>query len=263
MKKILGILTLTLAVYAVNAQSFTGPSPMGNYSTDGGIITFKSWMVRTGIGAAWGGYNDLYASGYLGFNIAHEGPTLAQPWNYLGDGGSNNGGNAIIGTVGGEMLFVAKPSNGGSGANMSNDDIRANIRMRLTPDGKFVIGKSYVNDAMSTPGNYNLYVENGILAEKVRVAVKNSGDWADYAFAPNYKMMPLKQLEDYIEQNKHLPGVPSAQEVVKDGVDLQQMDATLLQKVEELTLIAIKQQKEIAQQQQEIEALKAQQGKRQ
>lgn len=106
-------------------------------------------------------------------------------------------------------------------------------------------GKVRIGNNINTPGSYKLYVEEGILTEKVRVAVKGTTSWADHVFAPGYKLLPLKELQTYISENKHLPEIPSAQEVVKDGVDLGQMDAKLLQKIEELTLYVIQQQKEI------------------
>ncbi len=68
--------------------------------------------------------------------------------------------------------------------------------------------------------------------------------------------MPLGKLADYVNANKHLPEIPSASEVAKDGIDVASMDAKLLQKIEELTLYAINQQKEIEQQQKEIDELK-------
>jgi hypothetical protein len=116
---------------------------------------------------------------------------------------------------------------------------------------------------VTTPAGYKLYVEQGILTEKVKVAIKTSANWADYVFDKNYKMMPLAKVEKYIQQNKHLPGIPSAKEVVKDGIDLAQINAKLLAKVEELTLYMIDfnkqvkaQDKKITLQQKEIAALK-------
>ncbi len=244
MKKfILSCALITPAIFA-GAQGFIGPSPKGNYSTDGGLITFKNWMQRTSIGACWGGYNSLSGTGYVGFNIAFDGPTLAQPWNYLGNNGINGGG-AIMGTEEGSMLFIAKPSTGANSGNMSNDDIRSNIRMKIAQDGKVSIGNSFATVGITTPNDYKLYVETGILTEKVRVAVKTSLDWSDFVFDAEYKMMALPQLRAYITQHRHLPDVPSAEEVVSQGIDLQKMDAKLLQKVEELTLYVLQQQQEI------------------
>jgi len=83
-------------------------------------------------------------------------------------------------------------------------------------------------------------VEKGILAEKVRVSVKNSSDWADYVFDEDYELMPFDELNSFISENKHLPGVPSAETVVKDGLDMAKTDAMLLKKLEEAYLYILK-----------------------
>ena len=69
--------------------------------------------------------------------------------------------------------------------------------------------------------------------------------WPDYVFEPAYKMPSLQELEAYIKKNKHLPDVPTAKEVAKDGLDVGDMNRILLQKIEELTLHLIEQGKEI------------------
>lgn len=98
---------------------------------------------------------------------------------------------------------------------------------------------------VTTPSGYKLYVEQGILTEKVKVAVKNTGDWSDFVFDESYKLKTLDEVNAFIKENKHLPDVPSAENVVKEGLDLAKMDAKLLQKVEELTLYIIEQEKRI------------------
>jgi hypothetical protein len=67
----------------------------------------------------------------------------------------------------------------------------------------------------------------------------------DYVFEKDYKLPSLKAVEKHIAANKHLPGVPSASEMKKNGVDLSEMNMTLLKKVEELTLYMIEQNKKI------------------
>ncbi len=57
--------------------------------------------------------------------------------------------------------------------------------------------------------------------------------------------MPLKELEQYIKQNKHLPDVPTQDEISKDGMDVYEINAILLKKVEELTLYVIELEKRI------------------
>jgi hypothetical protein len=60
---------------------------------------------------------------------------------------------------------------------------------------------------------------------------------------PNYNLMPLKELEQYIKQNKHLPDVPTQDEISKNGIDVYEMNAVLLKKVKELTLYVIELEK--------------------
>lgn len=69
--------------------------------------------------------------------------------------------------------------------------------------------------------------------------------WADYVFENDYNLMPLPELEKFITTYKHLPEIPTAEEVVKNGLELKEMNALLLKKVEELTLYLIDINKEI------------------
>lgn len=94
-------------------------------------------------------------------------------------------------------------------------------------------------------GDYKLFVAGGILTEKLKVATTTGGYWSDFVFADDYKLNSLNDVESYITKNKHLPDVPSASDVAENGYDVTRMDATLLQKIEELTLYIIQQQKEI------------------
>ena len=91
----------------------------------------------------------------------------------------------------------------------------------------------------SLPEGYNLYVSEGILTEQVKVALKNTEDWADHVFSKKHQLMPLQKVEDYIKKHQHLPNIPSAAEMVISGNDLHQTDTKLLEKIEELTLYMI------------------------
>ncbi len=102
-------------------------------------------------------------------------------------------------------------------------------------------------DPAKVTGSYNLYVANGILTEKVKVALTTSADWADHVLAPDYSLMPLATVRAFIEANCHLPGVPSADEMVEEGVDMVKTDAMLMAKVEELTLYILQLEARIAQ----------------
>ena len=83
--------------------------------------------------------------------------------------------------------------------------------------------------------------------------VQKNGNFPDYVFEPNYNLLPLKELEIYIIDKKHLPDMPTAQEVEQNGIEVANLTTVLVKKVEELTLYTIEQQKQIDQQKQLIE----------
>lgn len=95
-----------------------------------------------------------------------------------------------------------------------------------------------------SPLLYSLYVEKGILTERVKVAVRTTGEWSDFVFDKKYRLKSLEEVENYIKSNQHLPEVPSAEDVICEGIDMAKMDAILLQKIEELTLYVIQLKKE-------------------
>lgn len=98
--------------------------------------------------------------------------------------------------------------------------------------------------------NLKLAVNGNIYAKKVKVTQLG---WADYVFAPEYVLPTLSQVEKFIQANKHLPNLPSAAEVEKNGIDLGDNQAKLLQKIEELTLYAIDANKKIETQQTQMQ----------
>lgn len=123
--------------------------------------------------------------------------------------------------------------------------------LKINPTGSVLIGNTL------TPAGYKLFVEQGILTEKIKVAVKNTAEWSDYVFANNYNLLPLREVEQFIDANSHLPGVPSAKEVVNNGINVAQMDAKLLEKIEELTLYIIDMNKRIENLEKENKVLKS------
>lgn len=96
----------------------------------------------------------------------------------------------------------------------------------------------------STPAGYKLYVSDGILTERVKVAVKSTADWRDHVLQKSYPLRTVEEVESFIASNGHLPGVPTAQEMIRDGNDLHQTDALLLEKIEEMTLYIIELKRE-------------------
>lgn len=99
----------------------------------------------------------------------------------------------------------------------------------------------------------NKFEVNGIIRAK-EVKIEATG-WADFVFAENYKLPTLAEVEKHIKEHKHLPNIPSEAEVTENGISVGEMQAKLLQKIEELTLYVIEQNKKIEKQQTLIEEL--------
>jgi hypothetical protein len=114
----------------------------------------------------------------------------------------------------------------------------------LLPSGNFGIGTASPSEKLAVNGN--------ILSKKVKVTQTG---WSDYVFYPSYKLLPLKEVENYIKLHQHLPDVPSAKEVEAKGLDLGDNQATLLKKIEELTLYMIEMKKENEEMKKEIKVL--------
>jgi hypothetical protein len=108
---------------------------------------------------------------------------------------------------------------------------------------------------ITMPAGYKLAVGGNIIAEKVKVR-KQSAGWPDFVFKKDYKLMSLPEIEAFVNKNSHLPEIPSAAEVEKEGQDLGEMNRLLLKKVEELTLYLIEQNKEIKTIKDELKVIK-------
>jgi hypothetical protein len=98
-------------------------------------------------------------------------------------------------------------------------------------------------NASSIPLGYMLAVDGKIISEEVKVQM--SGSWPDYVFARDYNLRPLSELRRFVTENKHLPGIPPAAEVEKNGIELGDMQKRMMEKIEELTLYILKLEDEI------------------
>lgn len=156
--------------------------------------------------------------------------------NFWKPDGSTNGTNG--GGVGNHFLFLA-------------DNGKVSIGMEPSMNPNFVNADGKVTYS----GNYNLYVGTGILTEKLTIALRSSADWADYVFKDDYNLLPLNEVEKYIDEKGHLPNVPSADDVLQSGINVAKMDAKLLEKIEELTLYMIEQNKRLEKQEKQIAKL--------
>nr|NQU89282.1 hypothetical protein [Bacteroidota bacterium] len=165
--------------------------------------------------AIYGNNLGVWGSSYIGFNMYRE---IDNSWKTEYDSFSN-GGAMIYGTVGGSIVFTCVQNDQSvSGQQILNEDqIKNKAKMILQGDGL-------------------------LKANEIEIQLDV---WSDYVFNEDYNLPELKEVEIFIKENKHLPDVPSEAEVLEDGVNLGEMDAILLKKIEELTLYLIEQQKEI------------------
>lgn len=105
----------------------------------------------------------------------------------------------------------------------------------------------------TNPGSYRLAVNGGIHSQSVNVDLTG---WSDYVFKKEYQLPTLNEVKTYIDQNHHLPDMPSEAQVIKNGINLGEMNKLLTKKVEELTLYLIDKDKQVVLLQDEVKRLK-------
>jgi hypothetical protein len=131
---------------------------------------------------------------------------------------------------------------GDAGFNVRNNASASTLFM--TAGNKVGIGTTAPSEKLHVVGN--IKATGTIIANSVQIK-----DWSievpDYVFDKGYRLAPLSETEKYVAANKHLPGIPSAGQMKAEGMDLAAMNLRLLQKVEELTLHMIEQEKKIKQ----------------
>jgi hypothetical protein len=120
-----------------------------------------------------------------------------------------------------------------------------NLAIKATANGYVGIGTPTPTERLSVAGK--------IRAQEIKV---EAGPWPDYVFEENHPLIPLEELEHFVKNNKHLPNIAPAKEAAQNGVALGELNRQLLQKIEEMTLYLIQQNKEIKELKEEVCALK-------
>ncbi|MFH6983759.1 hypothetical protein [Marinoscillum luteum] len=139
---------------------------------------------------------------------------------------TDNGSNAL-------MIFDSRQINGSSHSAISARPLFqwsnfTDAKMTMLANGNLGLGTESPDSKLAVNGT--------IHTKEVRVDLNG---WSDFVFANDYKLPTLKEVETYISENKHLPEIPSEAEVSENGINLGEMNAKLLQKIEELTLYMI------------------------
>jgi hypothetical protein len=195
---------------------------LGTYGTN----TNGKFVIRTG-GNDW---VHVDGSGNMGLGIASP---LSKIHIAAGaDAGLTSHGYLMLGPVTGSNLIfdnneIIARTNGQTGSLILQND-----------GGSVRIGN------VAVPGGYKFAINGKMICEEVKVKLASTG-WPDYVFADTYKLKPLIEVEKFIAQNRHLPNIPSAAEVEKNGIEIGDMQKRMMEKIEELTLYVIELEKKI------------------
>jgi hypothetical protein len=116
--------------------------------------------------------------------------------------------------------------------------------------GYFTLGNVHMQNSLCVgttqlADGYLISVDGKIMCEELKV--QNAVSWPDYVFSTEYELLPLSQVEAFIETHHHLPGIPSAMEISLEGIEVGDMQRRMMEKIEELTLHIIQQEKRIVQ----------------
>ena len=184
----------------------------------------------------WRGVYGLAESGaYSGTGVGVYGTATGTDGDRYGVYGSADGGYNAIGVFG----TATGGTNNWAGYFVGDAYISSDLRIGTTIQAT----------------GYALSVNGKIACEEV--LVEDMASWPDYVFNNDYRLNTLNELEQSILKNKHLPGIPSAAEIEQNGLHLGDMQKKMLEKIEELTLYIIQQNKKIEGLQSEIDRLKA------
>ena len=151
--------------------------------------------------------------------------------------------STIENTVGDSKIVMGAVTNRNIIYSRKLDNAPQVLKLQVSNENDFVINTNgKIGLGTTITGSHKLAVEGSIGAREIKV--EGSG-WSDFVFEKSYKLPSLENVEKHIKEKGHLKDIPSAKEVEKNGFFLGEMDAKLLQKIEELTLYTIQQEKKI------------------
>lgn len=226
-------LTIPAKHILLNPPNNTGPIFTG-FPGNVGINTVDPSHAKLEINGSVGAAVAMFGADKHGLTISADNPEIG--FNYF----YNNGTHAIKPGYAAYMGMDRTNGNiyiGNFNGNQSSSPFGPisdpQFRIYILQNGNVGIG--------TTDPTYKLSVNGNIRSKEV---VVESG-WADYVFGEKYQLKPLSEVEKFIQENKHLPNIPSAAEIEKNGLALGEVQKKMMEKIEELTLYIIEQEKKL------------------
>ncbi len=249
---IIALIIFSISENNVNAQLYTKDGAISSHTLGNNYVGMNNASPKAPVhigtfftmASTPGGWTNL---GHNYYWYPGSGPRKIQ---------ANKGTVRVSFTNLGDMLISTAPT--------GNNTLLNNLtnRLVLKNDGRVMIGEQAQGLGLDNTGalistnSYKLFVEKGILTEKVKVALRSTADWADYVFEQDYDLNSIETVETFVKENKHLPNIPSAETVVSEGINVAEMDAKLLRQIEELWLHVIELNKKNETLEAEVQLLK-------
>ncbi len=262
-----------------NGSSFTSYGVYASVTNTVSSSKFGLFGTATGLGSNYGGYFNA-SGGATNFSVyANDGNMFVNDSIWIGKTiglarFDMNGGKGDVDVSEGDFR-IGTPTNrlkmgvftSGAFAGWSRiHSSGTNAILVFGNNGMDVMSVSPLNNGTVIIGNgagvtqaaagYKLSVHGKAVCTELMV--KSVAAWPDYVFNEDYKLMPLAEVDGFIRKNKHLPNIPNAATIEKDGLLVGEMQKKLVEKIEELTLYIIAQQKRLDAQDKKIEALQKQ-----
>lgn len=235
-----------------NTTGNSGTNPSNNFigTTDNQPLVFKTNNTKVmnilPNGVVKVGINDPGGSGEAYFRIYKEDNPAFEIANSLGS--FQIGKSGCNGCWGGQIGDTV----------LRNKGISHNIIIAQPNDGND--GSTYFGIQDAYNGTWVKFFNNAIARFDGKIKVKEvevkTNVWADYVFKKEYQLKSLEDVEKHIIEKGHLPNIPTAQEVLENGINVAEMNSKLLEKIEELTLYSIEQNKQLKFQAEEIKMLR-------
>ncbi|MBD2702325.1 hypothetical protein IC229_16875 [Spirosoma sp. BT702] len=236
------------------SNTFTG-SFAGNSNTAGNNNVFSGsqsgWNNTTGSNnifmGFWAGYynttgnNNILIGPFSGTAITTGNDNVLMGYNSQAEDGLRNataiGANSRVSIS--NAVILGNQANVGIGTSAPNT--RLEVVSESADDSGLRLSHltSQSKPTQSTDHFLTVNEKGDVVKARYQLRITSANEWSDHVFAPTYSLRPLSSVASYIGQHGHLPDVPSAEQVAREGVDLAQLNATLLKKIEELTLYSI------------------------